>query len=120
MAWVRVVDGRVVLKSCNQLDGGVEADDSVAVGMLYANGEFLQPELVIGVPEYASKLRLYEILYASGDWPQIAGALATDEHASNVWQFATIIERNHPMIEQFRILLGWSSQQVDDLFRAAQ
>lgn len=71
-------------------------------------------------PETATKLRLYEALYASGDWPQIAAALAADEHANNVWQFASIIERSHPMIEQFRQLLGWTVEQVDDLFRAAQ
>jgi hypothetical protein len=68
----------------------------------------------------ATKLALYELLYASGDWPQIAAALAADEYAGNVWQFASIIDRGHPLVEQFRQLLGWTAEQVDDLFRAAQ
>lgn len=72
------------------------------------------------VPPMATKLALYEQLNQSGDWPAIAAALAADEYAGNVWQFASIIERSHPLVEQFRQLLGWTEQQVDDLFRAAQ
>ncbi|MCW8917486.1 MAG: hypothetical protein OQL08_01515 [Gammaproteobacteria bacterium] len=72
------------------------------------------------VPQTATKLALYEALKASGDWPAIASALAADEDANNTWQFASIIDRDHPMIEQFRLLLGWTVEQVDDLFRAAQ
>lgn len=72
----------------------------------------------IEVPSSASKLRIYEVLRDSGQWPAVEAALVGD--ALNSWNFATIIDRNHPLMSGFQAQLGWTDQQVDDLFTAAQ
>lgn len=39
--------------------------------------------------------------------------------ATNKWEYANVIERNHPMIALMAPLLGFSEAQIDDLFRQA-
>lgn len=39
--------------------------------------------------------------------------------AKIVWEYATVIERNSPLVEGAAAALGMTSEQMDDLFRAA-
>ena len=39
--------------------------------------------------------------------------------AKIVWEYATVIERNSPLVEGAAAALGMTGEQMDDLFRAA-
>lgn len=35
------------------------------------------------------------------------------------WEYRTVIERNHPLVEQVRLILGYSKEDLDEFFKLA-
>lgn len=71
------------------------------------------------VPSAVSRLQLRDCLRASGDWETVRAAIAADEDASEAWELATSIERNHPLTEQIGMALGADADALDLIFREA-
>lgn len=71
------------------------------------------------VPKVVSKLAFRDAAISSGDWSAIKSAIAADPDASEVWSLASDVNRAHPVVAKIGAALGKTSQQIDDLFRAA-
>lgn len=64
-----------------------------------------------------SQMRL--TLHRMGFLAQIQAIADADPEASIVWEYATIIERNSPLIEALSGDSEFTPEQIDDIFRAA-
>lgn len=76
------------------------------------------------VPEEVSMGQAREALIYAGLLGTINSAVAAipgtaGDIARSQWEFRTVVRRDWPLVEQMRLALGWSSEQVDDLFRKA-
>lgn len=72
------------------------------------------------VPASVTPLQMRRALRAADLKDQVDGLAAQlGEEAEEAWQYALEIERASPFIAQAAQLLGWTEQQVDDLFRLA-
>lgn len=58
-------------------------------------------------------------LHRMGLLAQVQAIADADPEASIVWEYATVIERNSPLIEALGGDNGFTPEQIDDIFRAA-
>jgi hypothetical protein len=58
-------------------------------------------------------------LHRAGLMAQVQGIADSDPEAAIVWEYATQIVRNSPLIEALGGPQGFTPEQIDDLFRAA-
>jgi hypothetical protein len=58
-------------------------------------------------------------LHRAGLLAQVQAIADADPEASIVWEYATVIERNSPLIEALGGANGFTPEQIDDIFRAA-
>ena len=58
-------------------------------------------------------------LHRMGLLPQVQAIAGADPEASIVWEYATQIVRNSPLIDALGGPEGFTPEQVDDIFRAA-
>lgn len=99
-------------KNVNGEDVTMSAEEEAAVR---AHWEAPRP-----VPSAVTPLQLRRALRAAGLHAQIADVLAAlGEEAQEAWEYAVTITRNDPMIAAAAASLELTSDQVDDLFRAA-
>lgn len=129
--FANVVDGIVV--NIIEADGtwqptdgiAVPADDNVSIGWTYAekHGFALPLPVVVAVPvpEAVAPAQARLALARAGLLDAVNKAVS--KHPSNevriVWEYATAIRRDSPFIAAMAGALGLSSEQLDDLFRAA-
>jgi len=105
--------------------------EEVAEGQKVA-GEFLKKKLSLSkLKDYlpidqwraaasVGPLQMRKALRQMGLMQQVKDFLATqDEETQEEWEYATVIERNYPMIETVRVGFGMTEEQVDDLFTLA-
>jgi len=72
------------------------------------------------VPVEVSPIQARRALRAWGLLPLVEAAMAqAGEEAQEAWEYAIVIPRNDPMLNQIAASLGMSQTQVDDLFIAA-
>jgi hypothetical protein len=72
------------------------------------------------VPQSVTKLQLRNAARALGRWEFIKGAIAAaGEDIREGWDLATEIQRDNPLVGALAQSAGWSSDEVDDLFRLA-
>ena len=82
----------------------------------YPNAESL-PHPVAPVPAHVSKLALK---YALGqDWLKVKAAIAADPALQEDWNLANLIYRDSTLMNGAAQALGYTPQQIDDIFRAA-
>ena len=58
-------------------------------------------------------------LHRMGLLAQVQAIADADPEASIVWEYATVIERNSPLIDALGGDNGFTAEQIDDIFRAA-
>lgn len=122
-----VVDGVVVnvALSDEPLGDGWIASDTAGIGDLYADGEFTRPPQVIPVPASVTPRQARLALLAQGQLAAVEAAIdelpEPDRTAARVtWDYATIIERDSPLVSMLGAAAGLTEGDIDDLFRLAQ
>lgn len=80
-----------------------------------------EPEQEIpAVPETITALQARLVLDSMGALDAVEAFIdKAGGPAKIVWEYATVIERNSPLVEGAAAALGMTSEQMDDLFRAA-
>ena len=85
-----------------------------------AQQEAIAAERAAYVPAAVTPLQLRRALRAAGLHTQIAAALVElGEEAQEAWEYAVTIPRGDPMIAGAATAINLTSEQVDELFRAA-
>ena len=75
---------------------------------------------IVRVPRQVTPLQARRALRAAGLLDQINAYVATqDADAQDAWEYATVIERNNPIIASAAAALGMTGEQIDGLFVAA-
>lgn len=72
------------------------------------------------VPSGVTPLQMRRALRQSGMRDQVeAYVLTLDPDSKDAWEWASVIERNNPIIVTGAVALGLSRDEMDDLFRLA-
>jgi hypothetical protein len=88
-----------------------------AIGVVRTEREPPEPN---PVPERVSKLQAVKALRAAGLLANVEAAVAAaPADIQDYWAFASHFHRDHPELEAMRLGLGWTNQQLDNLFIAA-
>ncbi len=101
-------------------------DEPVEIGANYDGQVFTNPmPPPAPVPEAVTARQARLALLGAGKLAMVEGALAQipgvqGEAARIEWEYATDIRRDSPLIGALAPMLGLTSEQVDDLFRAAE
>lgn len=73
------------------------------------------------VPSSISMRQCRVVLARAGALDAIQAAVAAlGGETAITWEYATTVERASPLVAQFAVTLGMSSEAVDDLFRAGR
>ena len=103
----------------------VECADSVAVGMLYADGVFSIDDTPFDVNGYRENLscgplQFRKALRAAGlHTAAIAYVDASDDETKEAWEYASEFKRLDPFILSAQTALGKTDEEVDALFQLA-
>lgn len=97
------------------------ASDVAQIGWLYADGEFSPPpEPTVPVPAVVSMRQARLALLQAGLLASVETAMAGASAADQIeWEYATEVRRDSPLVVSMTAALGWTAEQVDDLFRTA-
>lgn len=101
-------------------------DEPVAIGATYDGSTFTNPAPPpVPVPEAVTARQARLALLGAGKLDMVDVALAqlpgSQGRAARIeWEYATDIRRDSPMIAALAPALGLTSEQIDDLFRAAE
>lgn len=101
-------------------------DEPVEIGASWDGNTFTPPlPLPAPVPEVVTARQARLALLGAGVLANVEGALAQipgvqGEAARIEWEYATDIRRDSPLIGALAPMLSLTSEQVDDLFRAAE
>lgn len=72
------------------------------------------------VPASVSPRQIRQALTRFNVRDQVEAAVANgDQDLKDWWEFATVFERNHPMVVNMAVALGISEQDLDAIFMAA-
>jgi len=90
-------------------------------GWVYSGGSFSPPPVPpVPVPERVTARQARLALNAAGLLDDVDAAIAASSREVQLtWEYATEIERSHPILAQVATGLGMTSNQMDDLFRQA-
>ena len=89
-------------------------------GDTYSNGVFTKPATIDPVPSEVSDLQARLALIAIGKMDAVDQAVAAADAATRAWYDRAIIwRRDSPMIAALAPVVGLTSDQIDELFRAA-
>lgn len=101
-------------------------DEPVEIGAVWDGQTFTNPPAPLApVPEAVSPRQARLALLGIGMLSAVEQALASvpgpqGEAARIDWEYATEVRRDSPLIAALAPALGLTSEQVDDLFRAAE
>lgn len=73
----------------------------------------------VPVPESVTKLQLYTALSAAGYMAEFDSFFAQNPEAKTIWDLASEVERQNPLVGDIADALGLDDAQVDALFIAA-
>ena len=117
-----IIENGVVV-NCVVVDGDSPdwvISETAGIGDLYDGQTFTRPEPVV-VPEPILDLDAVQIrkaLSAYGLRGAVEDAVSQGTQSlKDEWEFSTTFKRNHPSIEEMRVALGVTQEQLDDLFR---
>ena len=77
------------------------------------------PPAALVVPEEVTKLQLRNAAAQLGVWSTIRDAINSNPDAKELWELAVAVNRNDLALNSLALAYGWSSEQLDDLFRLA-
>lgn len=119
-----IADGRVIntVEAEAEIEGAplMIPSDTGQIGDLYdeAAGTFTAPPAP--VPESVSARQFKVALIRTGLWDAINAAVsAADIETQVTWATAQVFERSNPMLVAMVAALGYTAEQVDDVFRLA-
>ena len=73
----------------------------------------------VPVPESVTKLQLYTALSAAGYMAEVDSFFIQNPEAKTIWDLASEVERQNPLVSYIADTLGLDDAQVDALFIAA-
>ena len=73
----------------------------------------------VPVPQSVTKLQLYTALSAAGYMAEFDSFFIQNPEAKTIWDLASIVERQNPLVGDIADALGLDDAQVDALFIAA-
>ena len=73
----------------------------------------------VPVPESVTKLQAYTALSAAGYRAEFDSFFANHPEARTIWDLASVVERQNPLVGDIADALGLDGTQVDELFIAA-
>ena len=73
----------------------------------------------VPVPESVTKLQLYTALSAAGYRAEVDSFFANHTEAKTIWDLASEVERQNPLVSYIADALGRDNSEVDALFIAA-
>lgn len=83
--------------------------------------EAAQSIAAASVPESVTMRQARLALLAAGALASVDAAVAAAGDAAKIeWEFAQEVRRDWPLVNQLTAALGWTSEQVDALFIAAE
>lgn len=83
--------------------------------------EAAQISAAASVPESVTMRQARLALLASGALTSVNAAVTAAGEAARIeWEFAQEVRRDWPLVNQLTAALGWTSEQVDALFIAAE
>lgn len=92
-------------------------DDYIAKGFTEYPDAASLPVMPEPVPESITKLQLKYALGA--DWPTVKAAIAANPDLQEDWDLTSEVHRDSPLVNGTAQALGYTPQQIDDIFRAA-
>ena len=100
------------------------ADSRCASGWSYAGGDVVAPSVTVPVPAEVTMRQARLALLAAGLLDDVEAAIdGMDEPAKTAaqieWEYSNALERDNTLVAILGPSLGLSSNQIDDLFRAA-
>ena len=73
----------------------------------------------VPVPESVTKLQAYTALSAAGYMAEFYSFFIQNPEAKTIWDLASVVERQNPLVGDIADALGLNDAQVDELFIAA-
>ena len=73
----------------------------------------------VPVPESVTKLQAYAVLSAAGYRAEFDSFFVQNPEAKTIWDLASVVERQNPLVGDIAYALGLDDTQVDELFIAA-
>ena len=73
----------------------------------------------VPVPESVTKLQLYTALSAAGYMAEFDSFFVQNPEAKTIWDLASEVERQNPLVSDIAYALGRDNSEVDALFIAA-
>ena len=73
----------------------------------------------VPVPQSVTKLQLYTALSAAGYMAEVDSFFAQNPEAKTIWDLASEVERQNPLVSNIADALGRDNSEVDALFIAA-
>ena len=73
----------------------------------------------VPVPESVTKLQAYTVLSAAGYRAEFDSFFVQNPEAKTIWDLASVVERQNPLVGGIADALGLDDTQVDELFIAA-
>ena len=71
------------------------------------------------VPESVTKLQAYTVLSVAGYRAEFDSFFVQNPEAKTIWDLASVVERQNPLVGDIADALGLDDTQVDELFIAA-
>jgi len=109
--------------------GAIQCPDDVSPGWLYDGEVFIPPEVEPLPPEPLGPLTARQLrlgLVTNGfNLDQVETTIATIEDAQDravaqiEWEYASLFERDHPLIAQVGASLGLTVEQIDTMWQQA-
>lgn len=119
---INVIDNQSIIysgsaKTVYQLDGDVILEQTMPVEDETPTGwQDTKPELPPINYTTASKLKILDYFEANSLGAQFLSILQADSMRYERWSAAQVIDMNDPMVPVVQSAMGWTNEQVQDLF----
>lgn len=106
----------------------IENNSNVSIGYEYSDSQFSppsQPINTVPVPEFVGPAQIRLVLNSLGITEATISGLIDElsepekSNARILWEYSSQFYRNNPFVIQIGAALGFSSEQIDDIFRTA-
>lgn len=113
--WVKATSQYAELEQ--KVADGIGARASIAIRELPWANEFTPPPVANTVPDSVTPLQIRMAINAAGLRDLVESYVATlTQSEKDAWEYATIIERDNPILVNGAIAIGKTEQELDDLF----
>jgi len=120
MAFVKIENGVVVQKQPYNQEGFIEAPDSVICGMSKDGDEYSPAPVLPHVPDSVDMASARIALIRAGLLDAVEAAVqAAGPEAVAQWEYRGVIRREAALVQQLKVVLNLTEQQLDELFTTA-